>query len=389
MLIGIDARAASHPQFGGFKTYTEGLIQGLSAVDGPHEFRLFVDRPYTAPVPLAANFTTEIIRASQGMSAVGWREQVTVPRRGHQLGLDVMHFPCNSGPVWAPQSSVLTIHDLIPLLQRPKPPTTLATREWRQFLIASYSTVTMSIPPQRFAAIITVSKHSRRQIVDYYGLDERRLFVVPSGYSPVFRRVDHDEAKAVVAREFAIHDPYILALGSADPRKNLDGLLKAYRMLTPELRQRYRLVLVLNHDRLGERLEQVITTYELGGRIVVVRKPSTASLVQLYNAAEVFAFPSFSEGFGLPALEAMACGTPVVASNTTALPEVTGDAALLAPPDQPEAIAAQLACVLENPGVQVELRDRGLRRVKSFSWERAARLTLDVYCDAAITRKMA
>lgn len=389
MLIGIDARAASHPQYGGFKTYTEGLIQGLAALDGPHGVRLFVDRPYQPAFPLPAHFKTVIVQGGRGMSAVGWREQVTLPRRSRQEGLDVMHFPCNSGPVWPPPSAVLTIHDLIPVLQRPRPPATLATREWRQFFIASYSTMTMSVPPRRFAAIITVSHYSRRQIVDYYGLDERRLFVVPPGYSPLFRRVERAEAKAAVATEFAIHDPYILALGSADPRKNLDGLLKAYRLLTPELRQRHRLVLVLNHDRLDERLEQAITTYGLGGRILVVRKPSTASLVQLYNAADVFAFPSFAEGFGLPALEAMACGAPVVASNTTALPEVTGDAALLAPPDQPEAIAAQLACVLENPAVQVELRDRGLRRVKGFSWERAARMTLDVYCHAAAARKIA
>ncbi len=389
MLIGIDARAASHPQYGGFKTYTEGLIQGLAAIGGTHQFRLFVDRPYQPPFALAANFEMEIVQSDQGMAAVGWREQVTLPRRSRQGCLDVMHFPCNSGPVWAPRSSVVTIHDLIPVLQRPKPPVILASREWRQFFIASYSTLSMSIPPRRFAAIITVSHHSRRQILNYYGLDERKLFVIPSGYSPLFRLLDRAEARAAVAREFAIHGAYILGLGSADPRKNLHGLLKAYRMLTPELRQRYRLVLVLNHDRLEEHLAQAIAAHELEGRIVVVRKPSTAALAQLYNAAEVFVFPSFAEGFGLPALEAMACGAPLIASNTTSLPEVTGDAALLVAPDEPEAIAGQIARVLENPHLQAELRDRGLRRVKDFSWERAARMTLDVYGYAVEMRKIA
>lgn len=217
----------------------------------------------------------------------------------------------------------------------------------------------------------------------YYRIDPRKLFVIPLGYAPIFRVIGRQQAKGIAEKTFGIEGRFILALGSADPRKNLQGVIRAYQMLNDDLKSQYRLTLVLNHADVEERVNKEITRYELKDRVSLVMRPSQEELVALYNAADVFLFPSFVEGFGLPALEAMACGTPTIVSNRSSLPEVTGDAGLLVSPDDPQEIAAQLERVLTNQSLKIELSERGLRRAGHFSWQRTARMTLDVYRYAA------
>jgi glycosyltransferase involved in cell wall biosynthesis len=147
--------------------------------------------------------------------------------------------------------------------------------------------------------------------------------------------------------------------------------------LDTNLRQRYRLVVVLAHSALRHRLESLVASSGIVGRVTFLNSPS--QLVWLYNAAAVFVFPSLYEGFGIPALEAMACGTPVVASNRSSIPEVVGDAALLVDPTQPAEIASAVQRVLTDARLRKELRERGLERAAQFSWERTARETLAVY----------
>src|SRR5262245_2637439 len=168
----------------------------------------------------------------------------------------------------------------------------------------------------------------------------------------------------------------MLAIGSADPRKNLASLIRAYAQLPTELIERYRLALVWSHRSLQDRLLTLARELGVADRITSVHGPTDQQLCQLYSAASVFVFPSLYEGFGLPPIEAMACGAPVVSSNTSSLPEVLGDAALLVDPTSTAGIAQAIAAVLTDPALREDLRRRGLARAGQFSWEQTARQTL-------------
>lgn len=181
-----------------------------------------------------------------------------------------------------------------------------------------------------------------------------------------------------VLKKYKINQPYILYVGSFDARKNLLGLLNAFSKLRQHL-PAWKLVIVGARKWKSTPVFEVVQRLQLEEYVHFTGFVEEADLPALYNGADLFVFPSLYEGFGLPVLEAMACGIPVVTSNTSSLPEVAGDAALLVDPMDVEAIAAAMQQVLSDPGLAAELRRRGLEQASKFSWERTARETLAVY----------
>ncbi len=233
------------------------------------------------------------------------------------------------------------------------------------------------------ATLLAVSAATRDETVEWLGVDPDRIAVVHSAADPAFRPPADPAARPAVLDRLGVSRPYLLTVGSIEPRKNLAGLLEAFAALPAAVRDAHALVVVGAAGWLNQSIHARLA--ELAGRLEVVFAGAVdlTELVALYGAARAFAYPSFAEGFGFPVLEAMACGTPVVTSSTTSLPEIAGDAAELVEPSDTGALAAAIERLLVDDARRCELASRGIERVRSFSWSRTAHGTLELLRAAA------
>jgi glycosyltransferase involved in cell wall biosynthesis len=290
-------------------------------------------------------------------------EQSILPQR---LKGGLLWSPCNTGPL-AVRRQVVTIHDcgfhdhaggFAPLFAG-----------WYQWLIPRLA--------RRARRIITVSKFSRQRLLEFTGVDPDRVVVIPNGVSPQFAPVEPEKVAAVKAR-LGLPARYVLSVGSLEPRKNLSRLLEAWRRL-PSVAPDVSLVLV----GATSKVFQTVDFARDVPSVVFAGYVNDHDLPAVYSGAQMFVYPSLYEGFGLPVLEAMACGTPVVCSSATALPEVVGDAGILVDPYQPEAIADGIRRLLADIPLQQRLRQRGLELAGEYTWERTAKATWQVLEAAA------
>ncbi len=242
---------------------------------------------------------------------------------------------------------------------------------------------------RRADAVITVSEYSKQDIVERYQVPASKVVVVYNAPAPHFRVMTDSDRLETVRRRLKLDGRFILFVSNLQPRKNLDGLLRAIHRL-PARHREVSLVVVGRRLNLPPATRRLIGDLHLDERVVFTGYLSTDDLVCLYNIAELLVYPSFFEGFGLPPLEAMACATPVVASNTSCLPEVVGDAALTADPRDPEDMASCICRILDDQGLAAELSRMGLQRAAKFSWQRSAKETLSVYaavCGLSLTNE--
>jgi glycosyltransferase involved in cell wall biosynthesis len=238
------------------------------------------------------------------------------------------------------------------------------------------------------AQILTLSEFSRRDIIETYGIDPTRVAVTPAAAPPQFKPVENETELRRIRAGYGIDRNYILALGSIQPRKNLVRLINAYSSLWREREQSSMPQLVIAGKR-GWLEGETMRTAELSPAARDIRFIGyvvEADLPALFSGAMCFAYPSYFEGFGLPVLEAMQCGTAVIAGNRTSLPETAGDAAVLVDPFDEKAIAEALRNLIENPDRRAALRVKGTQRASEFSWQATARLTLHAYERARLIR---
>jgi len=235
------------------------------------------------------------------------------------------------------------------------------------------------------ATLLAVSAATRDETVEWLGVDPDRIAVVLSAADPAFRPPDEPARRPTVLDRLGVDRPYLLTVGSIEPRKNLAGLLEAFAALPQALRETHALVVVGAAGWLNDAIHARLAELARSCRVVFVGAVELADLVDLYGAAHAFAYPSFAEGFGFPVLEAMSCGTAVVTSNVTSLPEVAGDAAELVDPSDTAALSAALARVLGDEGLRGELARRGLERAREFSWRRTAEETLGLLRRIAVS----
>lgn len=375
MRIAIDARAASHPQPGGFKTYTENLLRHLPDVmSGDDEILCYFDRPYSIGREQA-----RVLPVHFPLLGVVLREQWSIPAQACRDGVDLLHFPCSTAARFSRVPMVVTIHDAIGLSgPPPSMKAFLLPEKVKRLGMWLYSRWATRWAATNAACIVTVSQFSAREIAKTLGISSDKIKVIYSGVAEHFHPLPDGEARQAVQVRFGINH-YILALGSAAPRKNIIALLQAYASLPTPLRERYSLVIVWTHGALTNQMAQVMDKLLISQQVRSLYRVLDQDLVSLYNGADLFVFPSLSEGFGLPPLEAMACGTPVIAANATSLPEVLGGAAYLVPPTDVQALSQAMVNVLTDTGLWLSLREKGLERSSMFSWERTARETLAVY----------
>jgi glycosyltransferase involved in cell wall biosynthesis len=233
----------------------------------------------------------------------------------------------------------------------------------------------------RASIVVTVSEASKRRIVERLRVDPDRVTVTHEAARPLFRQVEDEARTNDVLRNRRLERPFVLALGSGDPRKNVAALLEVFAAVRTTVGT-CTLVVVTNYAPLESELAAFVRDLGVSPAVRFLTGVTDEELVTLYNAAEVFVHPSLEEGFGLPLLEAMACGTPVVAFDNSSIPEVAGGAAMLVPTGSVEAMSRRIVEVLGDAGLRQRLAARGLERAAQFSWERCARETIAAYMRA-------
>ena len=303
-----------------------------------------------------------------------WWDQVALPRALARDGVSVFLSPYYKGPLVAPCPVVLTIHDLF----------FIGYAGRRRPLYDATMTRVARLYARRASAIVADSEHSKRAIVARLGIAPAKVTVIPVALGAEFRPEPLTDA---VKLRYGIASPYILYVGNFMPHKNLPRLLSAYAALPGTLRAGHALVLA-GGDRVGRpTLEAMAARLGVADRVLFPGLVHDPDLPALYAGAAVFVLPSLEEGFGLPALEAMACGAPVVASNRGALPEVVGDAALIVDPDAEAEIAHALARVLSDAPLARDLGSRGRARAPLFAPERTAERVVALLRDVSEGRR--
>jgi len=371
MRIAYDATAIPR-LMAGAAVYTYELVRALAAVDRDNEYVIFArgdhfdDLPATRP-----GLRVLKVRAASRPQRLLW-EQAVLPRRLRQLRIDVLHSPHHTLPlVPCGCRRVVTFHDLTFFLLPERYPTTRRL----------YFQLMTRLSAQVADAAIVPSESVRGDVMRLLRLPPERVFAIPEAAGPAFCPQDAAVIEAVRHR-YGLEGPYVLSVGSLEPGKNRERLLQAFaRLRTRGLE--HTLVVAGQRAWRYEGEEPLARRLGLGDSVRFLGHVPQADLPALYGGASLFAFPSLYEGFGLPALEAMACGTPVVASNVSAVPEVVGEAALQVSPWDVGALAGAMERVLRDERLRDDLRERGLRRAAEFSWEKAARQTAKVYRWAA------
>lgn len=373
--IAIDAHAIG-TGLAGNESYVANLIEALAEIDTHNRYTLYVTKR-EAMERYGGRWPHVSVRLTQPHTPLV-RIPLTLVAELRRRPVDLLHVQYTAPPL-APCPVVATIHDL----SFEHLPQTFKRRSRMQLRLTVRRTA------RGAAHVITSSDYSRRDIVQTYGIPLERTTVTPLAASTHFARVADEREVRRVRESHGITDDYVLAVGSIQPRKNLVRLIAAYA----ELRRARaggrvpRLVLVGKRAWLYRETLDAVAQHGLHNFVTFTGYVSERDLPALYTGALCFVYPSYFEGFGLPPLEAMQCGAPVIAGNLTSLPEVMGDAGVLVDPFDERAIAGAMARMIDDADLRAELSRRGLERARLFDWRMTARLTLDVYERAARERR--
>ncbi|MGE0884441.1 MAG: glycosyltransferase family 4 protein [Blastocatellales bacterium] len=374
MHIGIDAHAIGRQQ-GGNETYIRGLIRALAEIDGRNRYSIYLADAEAAAewrdgfCQQFSNFNVRLLPPPTPLVKVPLI--LTYDLRRHPV--DVLHVQYTAPP-FCPAPVVATIHDLA----FEHMPETFTRRGSLQLKLTVRRTA------RRAAKIATVSEYSRQDILRTYKLPPEKITVTYNGIESHFTEQTESEAEAKDVRQrFGIEGDFLLAVGSLQPRKNLVRLIRVYSQLRSENPDfAPQLVIVGRKLWLADEIFAEIRQQRWADDVILTGYVPDQDLPKLYRAATAFVYPSLFEGFGLPPLEAMACGTPVLTSNVSSLPEVTGEAALLIDPKNESELAAALLRITDDHNLRAQLRRRGIEQAKKFTWRTAAETTLQLYLEA-------
>jgi glycosyltransferase involved in cell wall biosynthesis len=371
MKIGIEVQRIFRKKKYGIETSSLELIKKFKELDPKHEFVLFAkddqDRQCFTESP---HFK---IRMLNGKYFADF-EQFYLPLAAKEEQIDLLHCTGNTTPYFSPVPVVQTLHDII--FMDPIPPRDSLYQRWGNL----YRRKVVPLVSARSKAIITVSNYEKQRIISRLGIEESKIKVIYNGLNENHFRITHNKEELQrVKRTYNLPEKFILFLGNPSGRKNPTGVIEAYLMycskvqnplplVTPGLGAKY-IAMAMRNLKVHNGNEKFITP----GYI------REEDLPYVYNLSSMFLFPSLSEGFGMPVLEAMACGTPVVTSKISSMPEIAGEGALLVDPLSPPSIADAVVQLHSNEELRVEKIQEGLINVKRFSWTRTAEQVLEVY----------
>jgi len=368
--LALNAWFADNPNVGSGQ-YLKYLLPALLELDSSLHITLIAPKPLSgllaherlhglvAPTPFR-NPTSNLAKV--------WFEQIAFPRVCRHIKAEVAHVPYFGSPLYPTCPTVVTIHDLIPLI----------LPAYRGGLLVRLYTAVVARAARHADLIMADSEASRRDILQHLAISPdlvRTVYLAPAPhYQP-------QSDLAALRQKYHLPDNFILYLGGFDVRKNVTGLLHAYAQLPESTRQNYPLVIAGGIRKIDTPFfpNPMVMAHQLGITVHSTGWVAEEDLPALYSAATVFVYPSHYEGFGLPILEAMACGTPVITSNTSSLPELAGKAALLIDPTNSTQLAAAMQRLCNEPTLRADLHARGLAQVKKFSWTETARQTLIIY----------
>lgn len=363
MRIGIDARLVYYSR-AGIGQYIVGLVEGLSKTDNENEYVLLQSRKDHSVLTDQANFS----RKSLWTPSHHRLEQLALPFEITPLRLDILHSPDFIPPFRRDYKSVITVHDVAFILYPH-----FLTQESARY----YGQIDRAV--RHADHIIADSASTKQDIINFLGVPESKITVIYAAASSRYRPIEDEHSLAEVRERYGLDRPFMLFVSTIEPRKNLPTLLRAYRQLLDHYKLEVTLVVVGQRGWFCGEVFAVAETLNLNDEVLFLGHVPTDDLVLLYNAARVHVHPSFYEGFGLPPLEAMTCGTPTIAANVSSLPEVVGDAGLLVDPEDVEAWTVAMWRVLTDDSLHSELTEKGLKRAQLFSWEKAAGEFLRLY----------
>ncbi len=373
MRIGIDARLMYY-QPAGISRYTWHLLHALADLNPNDEFLVFQHYKHRPPLISQPNFR----RSTLYTPAHHRLEQWVLPLELLRHSLDLLHSTDFIPPLRSSVPAVITVHDL-------------AFLHWPHFLTtdsaAYYGQIDRAVKHAHH--VIVPSESTKKDLIRQLGAPDDKVSVIYEAADPIFQPLPLLSTRREVQAEFKVPESYILFVGTIEPRKNVNGLLHAFR----HLRDKYNvtntgLVIAGGHGWLYEETMETVDRLGLQESTFFLGRVPDDKLHKLYVGARCHVHAAHYEGFGLPPLEAMACGTPTVVSNISSLPEVVGDAALLVDPNNPEEIAVAIHRLLTDDDLHAEVRTKGLQRARCFSWELAARHTMEVYHKAANERRV-
>lgn len=373
MRVGIDATALPS-QLGGAGNYVTNLVRALPRIDQASEYVVFTQPNHSAHFDSSRVHVIQVSLGSRLLRIV-W-EQTVLPALVQKYRLDLLHSPHYTMPLLKPCPTVVTFHDM----------TFFLYPEMHQAYKRVFFRKVIHWSARRADAIIADSISSRQDILRLLNLDGARVTAVPLGVSDAFRTSLDVRETRKARQKYHLPSPFILSVGVLEPRKNLTGLLRAFKTLV-DRGVEHSLVIVGKRGWGYAEIFKSVKTFGLLERVIFPGYVPEIDLPSLYSAADLFVYPSFYEGFGLPVLEAMGCGVPVVTSNLSSMPEIAGDpsassgqtAAVLIDPHDDQALADAMQRVLTDRALHDRLAREGHARSRSFSWERTARETLAVY----------
>jgi glycosyltransferase involved in cell wall biosynthesis len=382
MRIAIDGRTIVHGR-SGVGAYAHRIVRGLLRRDAHNEYFLFLAAEQ--PDLDAPNLRKFVIERSDRMVRNRWWENVQLPGYLSRYGIDVYFSPAYALPVLPrvyrrqPTRFVVTIHDVISDILPEA--FTFRMRLWQ----ALFNRNAVALADR----IIVDSESTKRDLVRLYGPTRQPVCVVPLSVDEDYRPETDSNVLDRVRTRYSLPDSFILFLGTVEPRKNVTGLARAYRRLPEELRRRFPLVICGAIGWHADAILSELNALDIHDSIRFVGFAEHEDLPALYSLASVFVYPSLYEGFGYPPLEAMACGVPVITSNTSSLPEVVGDAGLMVNPRDDGELTEKIQYVLEDATARATLSRKGIERARRFRWESTADETLAILESAVSDRTVA
>jgi len=366
--IGIDARKLHDFGIG---TYIRNLLRQLARQDHDTEFVVLCRPEDRAAIAAFGQNLTPVPERSGNYTIT---EQLAIPFSLKRHGVTLFHAPHYVLPALVRCRSVVTIHDCIHLMFPQYLPNPLALR---------YARTSITGAARRATKVLTVSESSKRDILRFVDIAPEKIDVIYNSYDERFSQPPGDEDLHRVRERYQLQDQFVLYAGNVKPHKNLERLIDAFEMVRRRGLDNLKLVLIGDDISRYAVLRRAVHRHQLHNYVRFLGYMPEETLAAMYRLASVFVFPSLYEGFGLPPLEAMASGTPVVTSNVSSLPEVAGNAAMLVDPLDPAMIGDAIHRVLTDDKLRCDLRQKGLARARQFSWEQSVRRVREIYNEVA------
>ena len=364
--IGIDARKLHDFGIG---TYIRNLLRQLGRLDQQTEFVVLCRAEDRDALALTGENFRPVVESAANYSVA---EQVRIPLALRREGVTLFHAPHYVLPPLVRCRSVVTIHDCIHLMFPQYLPSRMAL---------AYARTSIRLAARRATRVLTVSETSKRDILRFVDVEPDRIDVIYNAYDERFGIEPAEEDIVRVRERYQLHDEFVLYAGNVKPHKNLERLIDAFSLVRQRGLDHLKLILIGDDISKYAALRRAVHQHQLHKYVRFLGYLPQEALAVMYRLAGVFVFPSLYEGFGLPPLEAMASGTPVVTSNVSSLPEVAADAAMLVDPYDPVAIADAIERVLTDEDLRGDLRRRGLARAHEFSWEQSVRRVHAIYTE--------